>query len=210
MTEKTAQTAGDIDAGVTLQRKLGYWEARRHMLYYKAVFQYVSVAGYDARTLIDIGSESAEYVQWLGWIPERSILDLRIPQKPQGITAIEVDFFEFTPPQVYDVALCCQVLEHVPDPAAFCDKLKTIARHLVITVPYKWLGNAPGHIHDPVDEAKLQGWMKVRASSSQIVTEPFREARLISYYNLVEGPAARFDKEFVFRAIAERAHYAPP
>ncbi len=198
-----------VDAGIRLQKKMGYWESRRHMLYYKAVFQYVSVVGYDAKSLIDVGAASSEYVQWMSWIPERSILDFKIPRKPEGITAIETDFFDFNPPQTYDVAMCCQVLEHVPDPAPFCEKLKSIAKHLVISVPHKWLGNAPGHIHDPVDEEKLAGWMKLRPNNSQVVQEPFREARLIAYYDLVNGPAARFDKEFIFRAIAERAEHAP-
>lgn len=209
MTTQATKAVPSDDAGIRLQKKMGYWESRRHMLYYKAVFQYVSVVGYDAKTLIDVGAASAEYVQWMSWIPDRSILDFKIPRKPEGITCIETDFFTFEPPQSYDVVMCCQVLEHVPDPAAFCEKLKSIAKHLVISVPYKWLGNAPGHIHDPVDEDKLAGWMKLKPNNSQVVQEPFREGRLIAYYDLVNGPAARFDKEFIFAAIAERAEHAP-
>lgn len=199
----------EADAGVRLQKKLGYWEARRHMLYYKSLFQFVSVIGYEAKSLIDVGSASAEYIQWMGWIANRTILDFKIPLKPKGITAVETDFLKFEPAEPYDLALCCQVLEHVPDPEPFCGKLKAIAKHVIVSVPYKWPGTAPGHIHDPVDEQKLASWMRLEPNSTQVVVEPFREARLIAYYNLVKGPAARFDKEFIFRAIAERASYAP-
>jgi hypothetical protein len=199
-----------IDAGLRLQQTLGYWEARQHMMYYKAIFQFVSVVGYQARSLIDVGSGGdTGYVQWMGWIPERAVLDFAIPNKPAGITAIETDFFTFDPPELYDVALCCQVLEHIPDPQAFCTKLRQIARHLIVTVPYKWGVGTPGHIHDPVDEHKLATWMQVPPNSWQIVQEPFREGRLLAYYNLIEGPSAHFDKEFIFRAIAERASFAP-
>lgn len=209
MTEPTPGAPQDVDAGIRLQNKLGYWETRRHMLYYKAVFQFACVAGYEAKTLIDVGAASAEYVQWMKWIPSRSILDFKIPNKPKEITAIEMDFFDFDPPEPFDLTLCCQVLEHIPDPTRFCEKLKKISKHLIVTVPYNWLGNAPGHIHDPVDENTLEGWMKLKPNNWQIVTEPFREGRLVAYYNLIDGWTARFDKDFIFRSIAERSTYAP-
>ena len=192
------------DPGVERQLRLGYWQARKHMLYYRAVQQYVAVAGYNARTIIDIGSASAEYINWMDWIPERTILDHSIPAPPPGVTAIQSDFYAFNPPKLYDVALCCQVLEHVAEPRLFCNKLKAICKHLIVTVPYKWLGKAPGHINDPVDEEKLFGWMRLTPNASQVIYEPFREGRLISYYNLMDGPRARFEKEFIFAAIAER------
>jgi hypothetical protein len=193
------------DDGVVAQRQLGYWGARRHMLYYQALYQFVCVVGRDAESLIDVGSASAKYVDWFRWIPARHILDFRIASKPEGIVCIESDFLTYQPPHVFDLALCLQVLEHVPDPAAFCGKLKAIARRLLVSVPYKWLGNAPGHIHDPVDEAKLKGWMGITPNNSQVVTEPFREARLIAYYDLENGPNHRFDKAYIQDAIRDRA-----
>lgn len=197
-----------VDAGLTRQKKLGYWESRKHMLYYKSVFQFACVAGYDAQSVIDVGSASAEYLQWLHWIPERAMLDFRIPKKVEGFTCIETDFFDFKPEKTYDLALCCQVLEHVEDPKAFCDKLKTISKRLLITVPYKWRGNAPGHLHDPVDEAKLRSWMQVAPNCQQVVSEPFRASRLVAYYDLENGPKERFEKGFVFEAIARHSEAA--
>jgi hypothetical protein len=199
--------AKTVDIGVAMQDSMGYWEVRKHFLYYKAVFQYLSVVGYDAKRIIDVGSANAEYLSWASWIPDRSILDFKISGKFDGITAIETDFFEFYPEEKYDVALCCQVLEHVPDPRAFCEKLKNISRRLIITVPYKWQGYTPGHIHDPVDEVKLDGWMGCKPNFSQVIYEPFREARLIAYYDIENGVASRFEKKFIFEAIAKRASF---
>jgi hypothetical protein len=195
----------NTDQGALLQKSLGYWNARKYFLYYQAVFQYVSVIANEAQSIIDVGSASAEYIKWMPWIPSRSLLDYRIAYHPNdGIHRIETDFFKFQPDNTYDVALCCQVLEHVEDPTAFCDKLKTICNRLLVTVPYKWRGNAPGHIHDPVDEAKLRQWMRIPPNYSQVIHEPFREGRLIAYYDLEKGPGFRFDKLYVCNAIAER------
>ena len=198
-----------MDEGIARQQRLGYWEARRHMLYYKSLFQFVCVAGDEARSILDVGSASAQYMSWFEWIPERALLDFAFTTKLAGFTYIDTDFLAYTPDEKFDLALCCQVLEHVEDPAGFCTALKRVARRLIVTVPYKWLGNAPGHIHDPVDEEKLAGWMGVRPNNQQVVPEPFREARLIAYYDLEAGPTARFDKGMIFDAIARRAHLAP-
>jgi NAD(P)-dependent dehydrogenase (short-subunit alcohol dehydrogenase family) len=117
---------------------------------------------------------------------------------------VNTDFLQFRPEEKFDLVLCCQVLEHVSEPTLFCERLRDIAKQLIISVPYKWLGNAPGHVNDPVDEVKLEGWMQVKPNNSQVVYEPFREGRLIAYYNLVEGPRFRFKKDFVISALAER------
>ena len=132
-------------------------------------------------------------VSWCDWIPDRYVLDFAVRDAGDGITPIEADFLTWEPERQFDVATCLQVLEHLDNPVPFCEKLKKIARHLIVSVPYKWLGNAPGHVQDPVDEQKLLGWMQLRPNNSQVVYEPFREGRLIAYYNLESGPAARFD-----------------
>jgi len=202
-----SQIEESVDDGVLMQQSMGYWSARKHFLYYKAVFQYLSVVGYNAKKIIDVGSASAEYLSWASWIPDRSILDYKISEKFNGITSIETNFFDFYPIGKYDVALCCQVLEHVENPVMFCEKLKEICNKLIITVPYKWQGYTPGHIQDPVDDEKLYGWMGCKPNFSQVIYEPFREGRLISYYDIENGPASRFEKKFIFQAIADRASF---
>jgi methyltransferase family protein len=200
-----ATQATDADVGRLAHRRLGYWNARRQMIYYQALYQFVCVVGRSAESLIDVGSASAQYVEWFSWIPSRHILDFRIAKKPEGITCIESDFLAYEPQRKFDVVLCLQVLEHVPDPSAFCAKLKSIGRQLLVSVPYKWVGGTPGHIHDPVDEKKLKDWMGITPNNSQIVTEPFRESRLIAHFDLENGPSHRFDKSYIQDAIREQA-----
>lgn len=187
-----------------------YWDKRRQMLYYKAIFQVVSVVGKEARSIIDIGSAETDYVSWFGWIGEKAQLNLGFTGQLPGVERISTDFLSWEDERTFDVALCLQVLEHVPDPAAFCDRLQRTARRLVISVPYKWGGNAPGHIHDPVDESKLQGWMGRKPNYSMIVREPFGPARLIAYYDIERGPGAPgFGLEAVKAAKAAHAHFYP-
>ena len=129
--------------------------------------QYVAVVGYNEEDDYRCRKRQCRIYQLDGLDSQRTILDHRIPALPPGVTAIQSDFYAFDPSKLYDVALCCQVLEHVAEPRLFCDKLKTICKHLVVTVPYKWLGNAPGHINDPVDEEKLLGWMRLTPNASR-------------------------------------------
>lgn len=196
--------AAEVDPAVVRQRRLGYWAARRHMLYYQAIFQYAAVAGNHARNVLDVGAADTDYVNWLYWIPDRYVLDIDIARPPPGTTAIRTDFLNYRPSEKFDLVLCCQVLEHVAEPAAFCRHLKEVATNLIVTVPYRWLGNTPGHVNDPVDEEKLEGWMEIKPNAWQRVQEPFREQRLIALYNLREGPEFRYPKEEVLAAIAQR------
>jgi len=192
------------DAGLVRQAALGYWAARRHMLYYQAIFQFAAVAGQDARNVLDVGCAGTDYVNWLYWIPDRYVLDLEIARPPPGTHAIEMNFLDYRPESKFDLVLCCQVLEHISEPVAFCRHLKEVAINLIVTVPYRWLGKAPGHVNDPVDEIKLESWMELKPNAWQLVQEPFREQRLIALYNLGEGPEFRYTKQMILAAIAQR------
>jgi 2-polyprenyl-3-methyl-5-hydroxy-6-metoxy-1,4-benzoquinol methylase len=78
---------------------------------------------------------------------------------------------------------CFQVLEHVPDPAAFARKLKELGRVLIVSVPYKWeKGKCKSHLHDPVDEAKMLAWFEREPDFSYIATELKKVTRLIQVY----------------------------
>ena len=85
----------ELDGGLARQAQLGYWAARRHMLYYQAVFQYAAVAGHSARNVLDVGCAGTDYVNWFYWIPDRYVLDYRIANPPPGTTAIETDFLSY-------------------------------------------------------------------------------------------------------------------
>ena len=197
-----------------------YWKSRADLLYYRAVYQIVSGIGSNAQSIIDIGSADTSYVSWFNWIDRKVQLNLQFRNKTglPGIERIEGDFLAWESAEKFDVALCLQVLEHVPDPRAFCDKLKQVASALVISVPYKWkAGKSKGHLHDPVDEQKLLVWMGIEPNYKLMVQEPFGPTRLIAYYDIARGPEhplslqeARRAKDLRARQKAKRKQRAVP
>lgn len=195
--------------GATERRQ--YWRARQLALYYQAVFQVVSVVGDEASSILDVGSADTDYINWFDWIPKRTQLNLGFrSDAPAGVERIATDFLTWTPPHKYDVVLCMQVLEHVDEVEAFCAGLKVVARGLVVSVPYKWReGGTKGHIHDPVDEAKLAGWMQLKPNHWLIVPEPFGPKRLIAYYDIEGGPQTRIPRAVSRERIACRGQTRP-
>jgi len=181
-----------------------YWDARRESLYYRAVFQVVSVVGRDAASILDVGSAETDYILWFHWIGRKVQLNTRFRSELEGVERVRANFFDWQPPEPFDVTMCLQVLEHITDAPAFCDRLKAASRRLVISVPYKWHGGTPGHVNDPVDETKLHQWMGLKPNYSMTVEEPFGPRRLIAYYDLVNGPKARIPRAVAKVAIAEK------
>lgn len=81
-----------------------------------------------------------------------------VPELP-GIVTHRGDFMDYEPGRDFDLVLCLQVLEHLPDPAAFCRKLLRLGRVVIVSVPYRWPPDKTGdHLHDPVDRKKLRAW----------------------------------------------------
>jgi trans-aconitate methyltransferase len=99
----------------------------------------------------------------------------------QGITA---DFLTFKPKQRFDICLCLQVLEHIPDARAFAQKLLASSPRVLISVPYLWAADSHvQHVHDPIDEAKVVAWFGQSPSFSMISTEHRTGVRrLICYF----------------------------
>lgn len=169
-------------------RRATYWEYRRELVYYHTLANFVRLLGHDAKSLIDVGSAGCAYLAWFDWIPDRTSLDLSYPSTVPGVKRIKHDFLTWQPEQSYDLVTCSQVLEHVPDAPAFAKKLLKIGRRVLVSVPYKWpAGSVKGHIHDPVDEAKLESWFERKPSYSLTVREPFGEERLFCFYNNAEA-----------------------
>lgn len=168
----------------------GYWRARADLLYYHYVYFILRAAAPEARSLIDVGTRDCGYLDWLDWIETIVSVDLVKPYRSARVTGHKADFFDYRPTRRFDVALCSQVLEHVPEAGAFAAKLFAVADKVLITVPYKWSPKrrTPGHVHDPVDEAKLAGWTGRKPTYAVVVEEPFRprSPRLIAYYDTLE------------------------
>ena len=156
-------------------------------MYYRYVRAIVQGVAADANSIIDIGSHDTPIIEWFDWVPKRATLDWKIPYTSEHVEGIKTDFFEFNPEEKYDVALCLQVLEHIPDAEAFALKLFDIAQAVVISIPYNWrAGSCKSHIHDPVDMDKLASWTHRNPDYHVIVKEPLSTAtRLIAYYHPV-------------------------
>lgn len=177
-----------VDGGHEHERKPDYWSKRSDLMYYQYVDFLVRALAADAKSLIDVGSANAQYIENFRWIPKRNTLDIAGPYSSESVEGIEMNFFDFEPEEKYDFATCLQVLEHIPNAKAFAEKLFRTARRVLISVPYLWKeGSCSVHVHDPVDMDKLLGWTGREPSYYIVVKEPLFDSpksnRLISYYH---------------------------
>ena len=183
-------------------RRATYWETRRELVYYSALANFVRILGYDARSMIDVGSAGCLYLGWFKWIPEVVSLDLNYPSPVPGVRQIKADFLEWKPDRNYDLVTCCQVLEHIPDAGAFAKKLLTLGRFVLVSLPHKWpAGSVKTHIHDPVDQAKIDGWFGRAPDYKMTVREPFAEERLFCFYNMSGKPLNLSSIDLVNRLV---------
>ena len=138
------------------------------------------------RRVIDVGSNGCPYLDWFEEAETRVSLDLRNPYRSRGVEAVVGDFMAYEADDRFTLCLCLQVLEHVPDPAAFAHKLLSTATHVIASVPYQWpQDSCREHIHDPVDEHKMRAWFGREPDRSVIATEAHggpKARRLICYY----------------------------
>ena len=170
-------------------RRATYWDMRKGLVYYHTLANFVQVIGHEARSLIDIGSAACRYIEWFDWIPDRVSLDIANPSSAPGVRPIKADFLEWRPDKIYDVVLCSQVLEHVDDAGRFAEKLLSIGKRVLASVPYNWpAGSVGGHVHDPVNQEKMDGWFGREPDHALVVREPFAEERLFCFYDVSRAP----------------------
>lgn len=163
-----------------------YWSKRADLVYLQQVRLLATRIAADASSVIDVGSNGCPHLDWFTSAVSRVSIDLEIPYRAGGVRSIVGDFLTFTPDEHFDLCLCLQVLEHVPDAEPFARKLLKTARHVIVSVPFKWpAGSCEWHIHDPVDEAKMRMWFGREPDQSIIAQEARRtrkSRRLICYY----------------------------
>jgi hypothetical protein len=164
-----------------------YWRKRSHLLYYQAVRQIVDELGTPGASILDVGSGNSPYLDWFDWAGERISVDIRVPYRSEKVHGLQADILTYDFDKMYDICMCLQVLEHIPDPTPFARRLFELGRVVVVSVPFKWpRGHVKGHLHDPVDHPKLQRWMGCRPDYQLVVTEPLQRrcsARLIGIYD---------------------------
>lgn len=140
---------------------MDYWDDRKKCNYYKQTIRLAARFGWNAENVIEVGGGRTKMLEYLTWIPEKIALDLE--RKPQiaGALNIHADFMKYKPKKFHDLVICLQVLEHLPEPEVFLEKLFHTGKTIIISLPYKWpKGFCVHHIQDPIDEEKLLGWAK--------------------------------------------------
>lgn len=176
-----------------------YWDRRADSLYLQYVYFLARVVATEARSVIDVGSNGCPYVEWLDWIPRKLSVDLARPYVSPGVEGRTGDFLTLELGESFDLGLCLQVLEHVPEVTAFARKLLATTPHLIVSVPYRWEPGQEDHVHDPVDEAKLAAWFGRQPNYRLIVREPFfKKKRMIAYFDR-EHPTRKITKPEVHR-----------
>jgi len=137
------------------------WESRKHYLYYRKVRVYSEVFAPDAQSVLDVGSRDSKYLLDFNWIPQKTVVDKEKVYQHPGVESILADFMEHEFDRQFDLVLCLQVLEHLYDPGPFAQKLLSLGRVVIISVPYRWpkVSTTTDHVQDPVDEKKVRRWM---------------------------------------------------
>lgn len=169
-----------------------YWANRHDAAYLRAVRGICDTIAGQAQTVLDVGSKGTPILEWRRGGARRLVsIDLREPYVAEGVESIAQDFLAYPIAEPFDLVTCLQVLEHVPDAAAFARKLLASGRIVVVSVPYKWpAGACRYHIHDPVDETTMRSWFGRPATSQYVVREPTGECRLVQVYRTVEPTPA--------------------
>jgi hypothetical protein len=187
-----------------------YWRDRSDMMYYRYLEFIIRTVARDAGSMIDVGTGGARYLEWFDWIGERVSFDRHPPPEGNGITPVEGDFMTHSFDRRYEVATCLQVLEHVPEPGPFLQKLFSISDLTVISVPYRWpAGKVADHVNDPVTDEKLAAWAGRAPNYRVVVTEPFRAPRrLIAVYDTADTDRY-WGRPDVARRIRRGAALAP-
>jgi hypothetical protein len=131
-------------AGASEYPQKRYWRRRKDSVRLREVRHLVEDLASEARSLLDVGSNGGDYLDWFGWIPQRVSVDIANPCSSEGVDGIRADFLTYDFPERFDVGLCLQVLEHIPDAEAFAQRMLASARRHVI-VSDRTSGPQAGH-----------------------------------------------------------------
>ncbi len=152
------------------------------MRYYHQVLAFAREYAPAGGSVVDVGGRDCEYIQWFDWFGRKVVIDLKPPPARLGVETLAGDFMSWQPEARFDLALCLQVLEHLPEPGLFCRKLLDTGRIVIVSVPYRWpQGLCKYHVQDPVDRAKLQGWAGRPPRDTAVVRDGNRD-RLVAVF----------------------------
>mmetsp|Transcript_15587 Transcript_15587/g.33673 ORF Transcript_15587/g.33673 Transcript_15587/m.33673 type:complete len:263 (-) Transcript_15587:768-1556(-) len=149
---------------------------RHNYRYYDSLFYAAMQYGKDATSLIEVGCASDPFIKYLDWIDRRTCVapyfveysgndnsnsNTQLEGVGDQIERVTADFMEYdSGSDKYDLLICSQVLEHVPDPSAFMKKLINTAKTSVISVPFEWsnCGKKCNHLTDNITYEQILDW----------------------------------------------------
>lgn len=159
-----------------------YYNERKESNYYKKVVELVNNFN-KITSIIDIGGRRSPVLENLNKSIYRCSLDIQpIKEFSKEIHLITANFYTWIPDKKYDIILCLQVLEHLDNPREFAQKLFSVGKIVIISVPYKWpKGFCKYHVQDPVDEKLIKAWVDREPTMSYIISDKNVE-RIICVY----------------------------
>ena len=123
------------------------------------------------QSIVDVDSGGA-YLEWFPNFAHRVVLDKGRSQFNDGIKVEKADLLSWHEEKTFDIALCLQKIENVLDASTFAKRLLSIAKVVVISVPFT---NTPEkesfHIHDYITDLKIYEWFGKKANYKISVKE---------------------------------------
>lgn len=159
-----------------------YWGSRNELRYYGAVDKLLQAYS-PGEMLLDVGCHDTPMVL-RGDFVRRVTVDLHPRPALEGVEAIVSDWMQVMLPRAA-VVMSLQTLEHLPDTLVFdfARKLRQGGDTIIVSVPFMWhAGCCRHHCQDPIDQAKLDGFMQCEPLNSEVITEDNGVRRLICVY----------------------------
>ena len=133
--------------------------------------------------MIDVGVARNPVMEQFDWIRERISVDLSPSAAFEVEMGIDSNLLQIDFNRSFDLCSCLGVLEHVTDPQPFAQKLLSLGKLLIVSVPFTW-DEDPRQDHISYEE--LTGWMGRESTFHMVVTEPLgsdADDHLIAVYD---------------------------
>lgn len=184
---------------------LGPSGERENLFYYDVALAHMLIFGRRATSAIEIGCVKPAFVRWATWIPgqktcvapyhaqyrprdEHSLNPVRDDAANDDVEYVLADFLEMpiNGSESFDLCVCMQVLEHVPQPDDFLRKMLNtgLCKVVTISVPYRWkdCGSKCSHVTHMIDETVVSRWSGGREPVLKSIVRDGDATRLVITY----------------------------
>jgi SAM-dependent methyltransferase len=156
-----------------------YWGDRKDHDLYTLTKSLIRSFFSEASSAIDVGSYIGGLICDLDWIDKRIATDIQDLKKNweavDGVEFVMGDAFNLGFPNMFDLVISNQTVEHLEQPEQFVNKLLDLGRGLILTTTYQTpYGLIPGHIQDPIDMEKFASWFPCKLDAIAICYHPSR------------------------------------